>query len=180
MLGKRKLAAAMLGVLALTQHQMAVAQKNTPACVERADLADAITYAVPMLVKAVRTKCAGTLSPSGFMAQQSDAFIKPFADKQTAAWPGALRLLNQFAGSDKSAREAMAMFKDLPADSVRPLFDAIIEQKVAGDIKLADCAKIERGVELLAPLPTDNVAGLVTFLVELAKVKNPELCPARR
>ena len=176
--GGMKLAAACLCLAALSQHEVAVAQKNAT-CVERADLADGVTYAIPMLMKAVRSKCGTTLSDSGFMATKGDAFVKPFADRQSAIWPGALRLLMTFAGSDKEAKEVSGMFRDLPPETVRPLFDAIIEQKVAKDIKLADCARIERGVELLAPLPVENIGGLVTFLVEMAKVKNPELCPAR-
>lgn len=167
-----------LGSFALMQHQVALAQADAAACVQQADLADAVVYAMPLLTNAMRTKCSGTLSSTGFMAQQGDAFIAPYAERQSEAWPGAMRLLAQFAGSGKDGAEMMATFSALPPETVRPLFDAIIEQKVGEEIKLADCAKIERGVELLAPLPPENVSGLVTFLIDLAKVDNPKLCRA--
>lgn len=168
-----------LGMAAVMQHQVALAQADAAACIEQADLADAVVYAMPLLTQAVRGKCSASLSSSGFIARQGDAFVAPYVARQAAAWPGALRMLSQFGGSDKDGAEMMQMFSALPADTVRPLFDAIIEQKVAEEIKVADCAKIERGVELLSPLPPENVSGLVTFLLDLAKVDNPKMCPAR-
>lgn len=175
---RTKALAAGLCLLALSQHQVAAAQQQAQ-CVEQADLADAVIYAVPILTKAVRGKCGDALASDGFMNRSGDAFAAPYAERQAAAWPGALRLLSQFAGADKDGAEVMAMFGTLPAETVRPLFDAIIEQKVAEGIKTADCGKIERGVELLAPLPPENVSGLVAFLLDMTKVENPRLCPAR-
>ena len=168
-----------LGMAAMLPHQVALAQSDAKACVEQADLADAVVYAMPLLTQAMRNKCSDSLSSSGFMAREGDAFVAPYAARQDAAWPGALRMLSQFAGNEKEGADMMQMFSALPAETVRPLFDAIIEQKVAEEIKVADCGKIERGVELLAPLPPENVSGLVTFLMDLAKVGNPKLCPAR-
>lgn len=173
-------AALCLGVFAAMQHQVALAQAEAAACIEQADLADGVIYAMPILTKAVRGKCGTNLSSSGFMARQGDAFVAPYVARQAAAWPGALRMLSQFGGGDdREAADMMQMLGTLPADSVRPLFDAIIEQKVAEEIKVGDCTKIERGVELLSPLPPENVSGLVTFLLDLAKVDNPKMCPAR-
>lgn len=167
-----------LSLSALMLGQAAHAQAEAEACVQEADLADAVVYAVPILTKAMRGKCGATLSSSGFMARQGDAFMAPYTARQADAWPGALRMLSQFAGEGKEGEEMMQMFGSLPAETVRPLFDAIIEQKVAEEIKVADCARIERGVELLSPLPPENVSGLVTFLLGIAKVDNPKLCPA--
>ena len=167
-----------LSLSALMFGQAAQAQASAEACVQEADLADAVVYAVPILTKAVRGKCSTTLSSSGFMAIQGDAFTAPYTARQGAAWPGALRMLSQFAAEGKDGEEMMQMFGSLPAETVRPLFDAIIEQKVAEEIKLDDCTRIERGVELLSPLPPENVSGLVTFLLGIAKIDNPKLCPA--
>lgn len=90
-------------------------------------------------------------------------------------------MLSQFGGKGGAeADEMMAMFQTLPPETVRPLFDAVIEQKVAEEIKVGDCAKIERGVELLSPLPPENVGGLITFLLDVAKVDNPKVCPAAK
>ncbi|OZA92956.1 MAG: hypothetical protein B7X57_06585, partial [Erythrobacter sp. 34-65-8] len=143
---RTKVLALGLGLAALAQHQVAFAQAGAQACIAQADVSDAVVYAMPILTKAVQTKCEGTLSSSGFMARKGTAFVAPYLKQQPAAWPGALRMLSQFAGTDKDGAEMMAMFGSLPAETVRPLFDAIIEQKVAEEIKVADCGKIERGV----------------------------------
>ncbi|MFN4114537.1 MAG: hypothetical protein ACK4GD_11400 [Sphingomonadaceae bacterium] len=169
-----------LGLAAMTQHQVALAQAKAEACIAQADLSDAVVYTMPILAQAVQSKCAATLSPNGFMATNSAAFLAPYVAQQSKAWPGAMRMLSQFAGDDKEGAGMIAMLAVLPPDTVRPLVDAIVEQKVAEEIKPTDCARIERGVELMAPLPPENVGGLLTFILDIAKVENPRLCPATR
>lgn len=171
--------ACVLGLAAMLPHHAAYAQSSAAQCVAQADLADGVIYAMPILTAAVRGKCAGSLSADGFMAKQGDAFIAPYVARQNAAWPGALRLLSQFgARGGGEGDEMLATIQTLPPEAVRPLFDALIGQKLAEEIKVADCARIERGVSLLAPLPPENVSGLVTFVLEIAKVDNPKICPA--
>lgn len=174
-------AALCLGFASLIPHHAAYAQASAEACIAQADVSDGVIYAMPLLMAAVRGKCDGALSSSGFLATGGDAFIAPFAQRQGAAWPGAMRMLSQFGGKGGAqADEMMTMFQTLPPETVRPLFDAVIEQKVAEEIKVGDCAKIERGVELLSPLPPENVGGLITFLLDVAKVDNPKVCPAAK
>lgn len=179
---KRRLsqsAAALLAVAALAQPQMAQAQ----ACVEQQDVTDAVIYSMPLLASAVDQRCAGTLAPEGFMATQGDEFVAPYLAIREQHWPGTVRLLQSFSSkgkkSDKNGFDAAKMFETLPADALQPFVDAIIVQMVQEQIKPESCSKIERGVELLAPLPPENVGGLLAFIVDMAGVKDPEICPYR-
>ena len=70
------------------------------------------------------------------------------------------------------------MIAALPESSLRPFVDGLVGQMIAGEIKPDSCDKIERGMELLSPLPPENIAGLLAFVAELSDIKNPEICPA--
>ena len=73
----------------------------------------------------------------------------------------------------------MATLADLPDEAVRPLIDALIQQKVAEAIKPGSCSDIERLAEVLALLETDEVGALSGVIASMAlKDKNPQVCSA--
>ncbi len=177
----RPLIAPVLALAALASATAAEAQQK--ACVNPADLSDAIVYAMPVAFDAARNVCGGQLASDGFMAREGDAYIAQFRDGQARAWPGAFRFLKTFmdqggAGKAGKGEDMAAMLSAMPADALRPFVDALVGQMIAGEIKPESCGKIERGLELLSPLPSENMGGLVAFIVEMANVKNPPVCPA--
>lgn len=177
----RRILAPALALTALASTTAAQAQQT--ACVNAADLSDAVIYAMPIAFDATRTACANRLSRDGFMAKQGDAYIAKFRAGQDKAWPGAFRFLkvytDQNAAEDNAGdADMMAMLSTMPQEALRPFVDALVGQMIAAEIKGDSCGKIERGLELVSPLPVENVAGLASFLVELSEIKNPVLCPA--
>jgi hypothetical protein len=162
---------------ALATAQTAQAQQQ--ACVASEDLGDAVVYAMPIAFDAAQNACANRLSKNGFMATEGEAFISEFRAGQDKAWPGAFRLLKTFMaskGGEGSDAEITAMITALPEDSLRPFVDGLVGQMIAEEIKGDSCAKIERGLALIAPLPTDNVGDLVAFIAEVAELKEPPVC----
>lgn len=175
----RRFIAPTLAIAALASATAAQAQQK--ACVNPADLSDAVVYVMPVAFDAARTVCGAQLSRDGFMAREGDAYIANFRAGQDKAWPGAFRFLKTFmdqggAGQGAKSKDMEAMLSAMPADTLRPFVDALVGQMIAAEIKPASCGKIERGLELVSPLPTENVGGLVSFIVELADVKNPPVC----
>ncbi|WP_073973576.1 hypothetical protein [Erythrobacter donghaensis] len=177
----RSVIAPALALTALASATAAQAQRQ--ACVEPADLADAVVYVMPVAYDAARTACGNRFAADGFIAREGDAWVATFRDGQDKAWPGAFRFLKTFmdqGGAGKSGQDTdiAAAVSTLPEEALRPFVDALVGQMIAGEIKPASCGKIERGVELLSPLPGENLGGLVAFVVELTDVKNPPLCGA--
>lgn len=175
-----RMIAPVLGLAALATAQTAQAQQQ--ACVQAADLGDTVVYAMPIAYDAVRTACANRLTNNGFMATNGDAFIAGFREGQDAAWPGAFRMLKTFMADDSIAKgqsdvDMSAMLAALPEEALRPFVDGMVGQMIAAEIKGDSCSKIERGVELISPLPTENVGGLFAFIAEMADLKNPPVCP---
>ncbi len=182
---RRAAAACMIAGAALAPVQIAHAQQQAqagPVCVSQDDLTDAVIYAMPVLTDSFRAKCSAELPADGFMATRGDAFVAPYVERQDASWPGTARVLTVFAtrkdGSNGGSLAGLAdLFETLDPETARPFVDAVIGTMIAKELKLEDCTKVERGIALLAPLPPENVGGLVTFIMDLADVKNPELCP---
>jgi hypothetical protein len=176
-----RIIAPVFALAALATAQTAQAQQQ--ACVAAADLSDAVVYAMPIAFDATRTACANRLTRNGFMATDGQTFIAPFRDGQDKAWPGAFRVLKTFmdkqgASEDGSGMDMQAMIAAMPEDALRPFVNALVGQMIAEEIKGDSCGKIERGLELVSPLPAENVGALVAFLVEIADIKEPPVCPA--
>lgn len=175
----RHILAPALAFAALASAQTAHAQQQ--GCVAPADLGDAVVYAMPIAFDAARNACANRLSRDGFMAKGGEAFIANFRSQQNAAWPGAFRLLKSFAANDstsgeKSELDIADLLVGIPEDALRPFVDGMVGQMIAQEIKGDSCGKIERGLELISPLPTENVGGLFAFIAEMAELKKPSIC----
>lgn len=177
----KRIFAPALALAALATATTAQAQQQ--ACVNAADLGDAVLYAMPIAYDAVGTSCARQLKSDGFIARDGSRFVERFRAKQDKAWPGAFRLIKSFMANEGaeaggSNGDMAAMIAALPEESLRPFVDGLVGQMIAEEIKPDSCGKIERGMELLAPLPADNLAGLFAFVAELADLKNPSICGA--
>lgn len=177
----RHVLAPAMALAALVSAQAAQAQQQ--ACVAPDDLGDTVIYAMPIAYGAVSTRCASQFKADGFMARGGDTFIDGFRARQNMAWPGAFRLLKTFMAQDNADKggadaDMTAMIAALPEESLRPFVDGMVGQMIAGEIKPDSCGQIERGLELLSPLSTDNVAGLIAFVAELADIENPPICGA--
>lgn len=169
-----------LAIAAVAQGQAAQAQSQ--ACIAPADLGDTIIYAVPIAYDAARTACAARLRSDGFLARGGEQFVSGFRARQNAAWPGAFRAMQvMLAQQDGNGRandlDIAALAASLPEANLRPFVDGMMGQMIAGEIKPDSCNKIERAMQLLSPLPVDNVAGLVGFMMELTDLREPVICP---
>lgn len=178
---KTRVFAAALAASSLLSAQGVAAQQ---ACVESDDLADAVTYATPMLYDSMQTPCSTVFAENRFMSTEADAFVDQFRQRQDAAWPGALRLLKVFMTRD-AAKEGgedpmLAALEQMPPEALRPLVDVIIGQMVtdefAKDIKGNTCSDIAEAMELLAPLPPENIALLTAFIARQADLDQPSIC----
>ncbi len=177
----RRMIAPMIALAALTSAQAAQAQQQ--GCAAPADVSDAAVYAMPIAFDAARTVCANRLSRSGFMATKAEAFVAPFRAGQNKAWSGAFRLLKivmaqKNAGEEAGGMDIGAMLSTMPESAVRPFVDELVGQMIAEEIKPDACGKIERGLELISPMPTENVGGLIALLVEVSDVNTPPVCTA--
>jgi hypothetical protein len=176
----KHLAAPALAFGAIVQAQAAQAQQ---ACIAPADVGDMVVYTLPIAYDAARTACAGQFTQGGFIARDGARFIGPFRAKQNTSWPGAFRGMKMFMARQGTngrmgGMDMGGLLNTLPEGSIRPVADGIVGQMIAKEIKPKDCGKIERGMELLSPLPTENVGALFSFIAELVDLRSLEICAA--
>ena len=126
----------------------------------------AVRYALPHLLAGVRSTCGPKLSPNGYLAKNGASLLDRYSQGAEAAWPAA-RVALMTLGGEKNADMAN-MLGQMPDAALKPFVDATISSMVATKLKAEDCGDIERGLELLAPLPPENIAGLAGFLLEMA------------
>ncbi len=168
--------------------QPAMAQAQTAQCIAQEDMTAATIYAMPLIVESVQQTCRSRLSPSGFLARNGTRFAQPYRALQAQNWAATSRVLAAYTGSPEVGRmtgqgnmgDLSALFRNQPPELVRPFVDASIRTLVGSKIRSEDCGKIERGMELIAPLPPANAGGIVSLMLELAEPEGPKLCQANR
>lgn len=167
-----------LALLALAASTGAQAAEAGAPCLTEEEISALAIYAMPGLIGATQTSCTAQLSPNGFMATGGTAMAQRYAAKGDAVWPRAKSALFKFAGDLKD--KDLATVASLPDEAIRPLMDALIEQKVAEEIHPNSCKDIERlarVVDVLDPETTGALTGVIVSLALGGKEK-PKVCPA--
>ena len=144
---------------------LAIPASSQAAEISPAAMQAAVRYALPQLVSGIRASCGNELSASGFLARNGQALEQRYAEGAETAWPAARAALLQFGDNGKTGMGDM--LGKMPDSALKPFVDATISSMVATKLKPGQCPDVERGIELLAPLPPENVAGLVGFIFEL-------------
>jgi hypothetical protein len=157
-----------------------VQAQSAAACLTEREVAQMAIYAVPSLVEGVRGKCVGKLAPTGFLATRGDAFAAKYAALQGETWPVAKSAILKFvSGSVKDRNsDTLAMVAALPDESVRPLVDGMIAQKIGESVRSDQCRNVERGMQLASVMNPRDSGALVAFVMAMAKPKTPAICPA--
>ena len=89
-------------------------------------------------------------------------------------WPTAKSTIVKMGG--EKAKDGLAELNSLPDEIVRPLLDAVFATKIGEEIKPQNCAKVERGLEVLAPINPRDAGALVAFVAAVANVKSAAIC----
>jgi hypothetical protein len=166
---------------ALWLHPVAASAQQARQCVTEQEVSAIAIYSVPSLVEAVRQRCAGQLTSSGYLARRGDTLSARYAALQPAVWPRAKSgLFKLFAGGSEQSRDGLETISTLPDEAVRPLVDALIVQETAPKIALKNCTRIERVIEVMAPIDPEVAGTLLGALVGFADAERFPVCPARR
>ncbi len=166
----KRLSVTLIALAALAQAQAAMAAE----CVTEREVSGLAIYALPSIVNGIDPICAPHLASDGYLAQNSQNLAERYARLGDANWPLAKSAMLKFIGEKDAGSEAIA---SLPDEAVRPLVEAVLVQKIAGDIKPQNCPKIERGFQLIDKLPPETVGEVIGFVMGLVKPKSPEICP---
>lgn len=164
-----------------------VAAAQDPVCLSEREVTSLVTYALPVVMEGAIKTCSPQLSPQGYLAVQGPSLVQRYAARKSAAWPEAKAALIKLGGNDDKMKDVVANLSD---EALQPFAEGIVSAMVTKGIKPGQCKAIERGARLLSPLPPENTAELVTFILVLAdkpkvrgavgasKKSNLPICPA--
>jgi len=153
------------------------AQAATPtvtACVSQAEASNLLLAVAPDAIKAAGTACGAALPPTALIRQTGGPLIAKYKAAADGAWSGAQAAIGKLMGDRETALDPTMM---------RPLVSALVVTALTVKIKPADCAKIDRAVTLLAPLPPANAAELFVMFNAMDKPGQKSiitLCPAAK
>lgn len=155
---------------------------NTSQCLNRTEADGVITFALPSIITSLESRCRpnlpkhSALSTTGLdMASR----MRPDADK---AWP-----IAKIAFSKLSNGALPAILGDA---TLKPLLEAALVAGMLETVRPETCPMVDRFIDVLSPLPTDKLTGLITLLIELGNKPDSDisnhkkstpfvLCPSR-
>lgn len=160
-----------------------VAAAQEPACLSEREVTSLVTYALPVVMDFTMKACRPQLSPQGFFATQGSSLVQRYAARKTAAWPEARAALVKLGGNDDKLKDIVSNLSD---EALQPFAEGMVSAMVTKGIKPGQCKAIERATRLLSPLPLENTAELVTFILVVADKPKPgstkksdlPICPA--
>jgi hypothetical protein len=160
-----------------------VAAAQEPACLSGREVTSLVTYALPVVMDSTMKACRPQLSPQGFFATQGSSLVQRYGARKTAAWPEARAALVKLGGNDDKLKDIVSNLSD---EALQPLAEGMVSAMVTKGIKPGQCKAIERATRLLSPLPLENTAQLVTFILVVADKPKPgstkksdlPICPA--
>lgn len=166
-----RFALAVSACLALFQTQLAQAATAAAPCLSEAEVTALVGFALPSVIDGTMKSCKPHLSSNGYFATRGSEFLDRYATRKAANWPMAKSAFIKLGSSkDSKMTDAIA---NLPDEAVQPFVEGLVSEMVGSEIKSDQCTAIERGVRLLSPLPPENTAELVSFILVLSSKPKP-------
>lgn len=150
-------------------------------CITEGEMTGLAAFALPSVMTGTMRTCRPHLSADGFFATEGDKLIGRYATGRAGSWPAAKAALLKLGGKQGEMDETIAR---LPDEALQPFAEAMVTEMVGSGIKPDQCVAIERAARLLAPLPPQNTAELVTFMIATVAKPKPgrkadiPICPA--
>ena len=163
--------AAIVALIAMATATAGQAQEQQRTCITRDQFRNAALFVLPDVIEGIGEVCRPALGATGNLTSEGPALIARYRALQPQAWVsarGALALIPNVP----------AAMRNLPDDALKPFVAGMAKQMIKQAVKPADCSNWDQAVHLLAPLPPENMAGLITVLAEAfdrdTKRKNPK------
>jgi hypothetical protein len=148
-------------------------------CLTRAQVNDATLFLLPSVLDALAAKCRPSLPANAYMLNGAQALSKAVAATGGSHWQGAMSILSQYAGDKKLPLERLS------PEAARLMIRVVLADDVLKPLRPVDCVRINEGLDILAPLPPENIGRMVVLMIDVggesdrAKGKSgpPPICP---
>ena len=163
----------LLGALALFAQPAAAQAVN----LTEEEMAVVARVAMPAAFRSLQTKCDPVLEADAYMFARGDALHRRLLATSNTATPGASRVIAQVASRSNPAMGQM--LSGLSPEALRPFVNEMVAGLVVSRVETDQCARIDRVLELLEPLPPENLAQLVAYAYAQSQAEQRTATPAR-
>jgi hypothetical protein len=136
----------------------AIAQSATKSCLSGEEAEGLVTYALPAAVRAISVHCAKTLPATAPLVQSGVVTAARYQIDADKAWPVASAAFDKVSG--------LPIAKMMGEKALKPLIEKTISGGVVQNLQAKDCMTADRFINILQPLPTRNMAMLITAMLE--------------
>lgn len=136
----------------------ATAQIVAKACLSGEEAEGLVTYALPAAVRAISEHCAKTLPATAPLVQSGVITAARYQVDADKAWPVASAAFDRLSG--------LPVAKMMGEKALKPLIEKTISAGIVQNLQASDCVKADRFINILQPLPTRNMAMLITAFIE--------------
>jgi hypothetical protein len=146
-----------------------------PPCFTRAEVTDLTLFLLPAVLNGAAEQCRPNLPANAYLLNGGRALSQRLM-ADTSHGPGAVAAIRKIAGD--------SLPQALSPETLRGLAVDMLGKQLLTSLKPADCAPLNEAAELLAPLPPENIGGLVGLGFAFATREGsktggkPMLCPA--
>jgi hypothetical protein len=116
-------------------------------------------YAMPHAFRSLQARCTGQVPANAYMFAQGPVVSARLEQAARGQFPAARAAVTRLA--TRNDPQMATILQALPAENVEPLVSELIAGKVRSEVKQEDCAQINQVLELLDPLPPENLATLM-------------------
>jgi hypothetical protein len=136
-----------------------VAQTSAKTCLSGEEAEALVTYALPATVRAISGHCAKTLPATAPLVQSGLVTAARYQVDADKAWPVASTAFDKLSG--------LPVAKMMGEKVLKPLIEKTISGGVVQNLEAKDCMTADRFINILQPLPTRNMAMLITAFIEI-------------
>jgi hypothetical protein len=162
-------------LLAAPQTVTVRAPAAPPPCFTRAEVTDLTLFLMPALLNGAAEQCRPNLPANAYLLNGGRALSQRLM-ADTSHGPGAVAAIRKFAGD--------SLPPALTPETLRSMAVDMLGKQLLTSVKPTDCGALNEAAELLAPLPPENVGGLVAVALTFATHSGgkggsgPGICPA--
>lgn len=150
--------AVIAAILAATLPATALAQSAAPACLSNDEAEALVTYALPATIRALSAQCAKSLPATAALVQSGVVTAARYQVDADRVWPQASSAFDKASG--------LPVASVMGEKALKPLIEKTISGEVTRDLRPKDCARTDRLINILQPLPAKNMAMLVLLMFE--------------
>ena len=142
------------------------------------EMAVVARVAMPAAFRSLQTKCDPVLGSDAYMFARGEALHRRLLATSNSAAPGATRVIAQVASRNNPAMGQM--LAGLSPEALRPFVNEMVAGLVVSRVEADQCARIDRVLALLEPLPPENLAQLMAFAYAQSRAADQSTTPAAR